>query len=312
MADTKHDVAVYDDAAALGALVARFVARSIEDRVPVVTVCRPDLLRAVEDRLTAMGAEPVRARQDGIHVVLDAEETMSRFVVDGRPDPALFAETVVPLLPVGDDRLRLFGEGVSVLWERGEVVGALELEELWNAVIADRRVELLCAYPGELLAAGALGDVSRMCEAHDDVCLLGAHPASGRTSPAADSVLSGVHLPVPAAIASVRGFVRDALDGWGLDAVSDAAVLVTSELATNAVRHGSSPFRTTIARADGVVRIAVEDGSTAWPEQHEARPDDEDGRGMAIVAALSQQSGCEPTPGGKVTWAELRDDGTPT
>ena len=309
MTDTTHDVAVYDDAAELGALVAGFVARSIEDRVPVVTVCRPALRRAVEDRLTQLGADPVRARRDGIHLVLDADETMGRFVVDGRPDPVLFARTIGPLLPVGDQRLRFFGEGVSVLWERGEVVGALELEELWNVAIADRRVDLLCAYPGELLAAGNLGDVSRMCDAHDDVGLLRAHPASGRApSPTADCVLSRVHLPVPAAIASVRDFVRDTLEGWGLHAISDDAVLVTSELATNAVRHGSSPFRTTIARVDGVVRIAVEDGSSAWPERQEALPDDEAGRGIAIVAALSLQSGCEPTPDGKVAWAALRDD----
>ena len=307
MADTKHDVAVYDDAAVLGALVARFVAASIADRVPVVTVCRPALRRAVEDRLTELGADPVRARRDGIHLVLDAEETMDRFVVDGRPDPDLFTQTVGPLLPVGDEPLRFFGEGVSLLWERGEVVGALELEELWNVTIADRRVDLLCAYPGELLAAGSLGDVSRMCDAHADVSLLGAHPASGRTrSLTAHSVLSRVHLPVPAAIASVREFVRDTLDGWGLHAISDDAVLVTSELATNAVRHGGSPFRTSITRADGVVRIGVEDGSSAWPEQQDALADDQDGRGMAIVAALSQQTGCDATPDGKVAWAALR------
>lgn len=307
MTDTTHEVAVYDGTAALAGLVANFVARSIADGVPVVTVCRPDLQRAVHGLLDAMGVNPLAASQAGVVVLLDAQETMDRFVVDGRPDPALFAEAMARLLPSGDGRLRFFGEIVSVLWEGGQVVGALELEELWNEAIADRRVDLLCAYPGELLAAGALGDVSRMCDAHDEVSLVGAHPEADRPHTADDSpVLSRVHLPVPAAIAAARGLVRDTLSAWGLHSISDDAVLVTSELATNAVRHGSSPFRTAIVRSAGVVRIAVEDGSSARPEHVRALPDDEEGRGMAIVDALSQESGCDPTPDGKVVWADLR------
>jgi anti-sigma regulatory factor (Ser/Thr protein kinase) len=145
-----------------------------------------------------------------------------------------------------------------------------------------------------------------MCDAHDEVTLLGAHPRVDRTDAATHSVLSPVHLPVPEAIASARALVRQTLAAWGLHAISDDAVLVTSELATNAVRHGSSPFRTAIVRTRGVVRIAVEDGSDAWPDQQDSLPSDEDGRGMAIVAALSQVSGCDPTPDGKVAWAELR------
>ena len=53
------------------------------------------------------------------------------------------------------------------------------------------------------------------------------------------------------------------------------------------------------------MRISVEDGSSTWPERHEASPGDQDGRGMAIVATLSERSGCDSTPAGKVAWAEL-------
>ena len=120
-----------------------------------------------------------------------------------------------------------------------------------------------------------------------------------------DAALSSVHLPVPAAVASVRHFVREALTGWGLDDLVGDVTLVTSELATNAITHGSSPFRTSLSRADGVVRVSVEDSSMAWPEPHDAEPGDQDGRGMAIVAMLSDRSGCDSTPAGKVAWAEL-------
>ena len=103
----------------------------------------------------------------------------------------------------------------------------------------------------------------------------------------------------------MRHFVRDALTAWDLHALVGDVTLVTSELATNAITHGSSPFRTSLVRADGMVRVAVEDGSMAWPQQHDALPGDQDGRGMAIVATLSHRSGCHSTPHGKVAWAEL-------
>ena len=152
-----------------------------------------------------------------------------------------------------------------MLWERGEVVAALELESLWNTAIVKHPIRLLCAYPGELLAGADLGDVARMCGLHDHVSLVGAHPGAGEMPTGDDAALSSVHLPVPAAVASVRRFVREALAGWGLDDLVGDVTLVTSELATNAITHGSSPFRTSLVRADGVVRVAVEDGSMAWP-----------------------------------------------
>ena len=58
-------------------------------------------------------------------------------------------------------------------------------------------------------------------------------------------------------------------------------------------------------RTGDVVRVSVEDGSSAWPRIHHALPGDQDGRGMAIVAVLSARSGCDSTVGGKVAWAEL-------
>ena len=305
MVEREHHVAAYDDAARLVQHVASFVAGSLAAGVPVVTISRPTHTQAVEGRLSELGTDPVGARRDGTLVTLDADETMSRFMVDGRPDPYLFAEVVRSLMPARNRPVSAFGEMVAILWERDEVVAALELESLWNTAIVAHPIRLLCAYPGELLAGAGLSDVAAMCGLHDHVNLVGPHPDAGEVPASADSAVSSVHLPVPAAVASVRHFVRDTLDAWGLhDLVGDAA-LVTSELATNAIKHGSSPFRTSLVRADGVVRVLVEDGSRVWPQRHNALPGDQDGRGMAIVATLSHRSGCDSTLDGKVAWAEL-------
>ena len=305
MAEREHLVAAYDDLGALVARVAGFVARSLEDGVPVVTISRPTHRRAVDDMLVELGADPVGATRDGNLVSLDADETMRLFMVEGCPNPARFAGVVASLVPTGGRPVSAYGEMVSLLWERGEVTAALELESMWNTAIVAHPIRLLCAYPGELLAGSGLSDVARACDLHDDVSLVGAQADVGEIPLCSDTALSSVHLPVPAAVSSVRRFVRDAMTAWDLHDLLDDVTLVTSELATNAITHGRSPFRTSLVRADGVVRVAVEDRSSAWPERHQARPGDQDGRGMAIVATLSQRSGCEFTPGGKVAWAEL-------
>ena len=305
MTDREHEVAAYDGAASLVARVADFVASSLDAGIPVVTVSRPAHRDAVDALLAARPVDVDRARRDGRLTTLDADASLARFLVDGRPDPGLFAAFVASVVPAGGGRVSAFGEMVAVLWERGEVAAALELESLWNAAIARHPIRLLCAYPGSVLADADLGDVARMCGLHDHVSLAGLHPGSGGTAADGDVVLSSVHLPVPAAVGSVRGFVRDALAGWGLDHLVGDAVLITSELATNAVTHGSSPFRTSLVRSGDVVRVSVEDGSSEWPRYHSALPSDQDGRGMAIVSILARRTGCDSTVGGKVAWAEL-------
>lgn len=305
MTDRVHAVAAYDEAASLVARVADFVATSLDEGVPVVTVSRPAHRHAVEALLSARGVDVDRARRDGRLTTLDADEAMARFLVDGRPDPGLFSAFIASLVPVGGRGVSAFGEMVAMLWERGEVAAAIELESLWSSAIERHPIRLLCAYPGSVLADAELGDVARMCGLHDHVSLAGLHPLHGGARADDDVVRSSVHLPVPAAVGSVRGFVRDALAGWGLDHLVGDAVLITSELATNAVTHGNSPFRASLARTGDVVRVSVEDGSSAWPRYHRALPGDQDGRGMAIVAVLSRRSGCDSTASGKVAWAEL-------
>ena len=293
------------DATSLVARVADFVATSLDEGVPVVTISRPAHRDAVDALLVARGVDVGRARRDGDLTTLDADESMARFLVDGRPDPGLFAAFVASVMPTGGPGVSAFGEIVAMLWERGEVTAALELESLWNSVIARHPVRLLCAYPGSVLAGAELGDVARMCGLHDHVSLAGLHPGSGGGTTDGDAVRSSVFLPVPAAISSVRGFVRDALAGWGLDHLVGDAVLVTSELATNAVttparRSGprwcgpatSCGCRWRTGRAPGPATTApgrATRTAAAWPSSRSSR------------AARA----CDSTVGGKVAWAEL-------
>jgi anti-sigma regulatory factor (Ser/Thr protein kinase) len=113
-------------------------------------------------------------------------------------------------------------------------------------------------------------------------------------------------------VAEARHLVTSYLRERGMPAplVADAA-LATSELVTNAVLHGRPPveLRLRIEAAD--VLIEVRDRATYQPRK--LRPDEEDehGRGLQIVAALSARWGTRPTEHGKAVWCVLSAAGTP-
>ena len=199
---------------------------------------------------------------------------------------------------------------VALLWELGNVAGALELEELWNDLQQHEDFELLCAYPTSALGDARLGDVSEVCALHTGV----RPPSSYSTgTPAADATIaeySQVFLPVPEAVAAVRRFVTDVLARWREQDLVLDATLVASELATNAVLHASSPFRVSVDRSVGVVCIAIQDVASDPAQQRDPNGHDASGRGMAIVEALSRRWGCDSLPTGKVVWAELTTTST--
>lgn len=100
------------------------------------------------------------------------------------------------------------------------------------------------------------------------------------------------------------------LDVWGLAALRDAAVLVLSELLTNAGRHARvSPGReieTRFLSVGGGLRIEVHDGSEILPQEREPDVDACEGRGLLLVNALADAWGIGGRDGpGKVVWAQL-------
>jgi signal transduction histidine kinase len=87
--------------------------------------------------------------------------------------------------------------------------------------------------------------------------------------------------------------------------VVDDAELIVSELVTNAIDADCGGAQLTVTVEAGVVRIEVEDDASGLPQPADAGSNDERGRGLAIVAALSTRWGYERLGRGKRVWAEL-------
>lgn len=114
---------------------------------------------------------------------------------------------------------------------------------------------------------------------------------------------------LPASVTAARHQAVAAIEGWdaGLGTeVVRTAELVISELVSNAVQHADAGrFSLTVRLVEDALRVEVCDTSPVLPRP--ALPDahSESGRGLFLVAALTDQYGAEPTPTGKRCWAEI-------
>jgi anti-sigma regulatory factor (Ser/Thr protein kinase) len=116
----------------------------------------------------------------------------------------------------------------------------------------------------------------------------------------------------PAAPAEARRRVRDAIRSWQVPVDLDAALLLTSELVTNAVRHeagqGAQAVVLAIASSRGWLRVDVHDTSCSLPAVAEVPADAETGRGLLLVETLSDEWGFYRTLAGKAVYFTLASE----
>ncbi len=290
VADIGHAVQFYREDAELSDAVGTFLADGIRNGEVSIVTATQDHLRGFDSALVAAGVDPAAAREDGLLVSFDAAATLARLTRGGRLDGAAFSATFGDVMRRAAETrrpVRACGEMVSLLWEAGDVIGAIELETLCNELRREMRFSMLCTYHAESLWDDSHEDaVSAVCRLHSAV--LGHFP-NEITAPA-----------------KARRLVGDALVQWGYDhELSSQIALVVSELTTNAVRHARSPFSVLVRSDQQVIRITVRDASAVMPQLRQVGPEEGHGRGLQVVDALAGAWGVEVTAGGKAVWAQL-------
>ncbi|MCH0572043.1 SpoIIE family protein phosphatase [Streptomyces sp. MUM 136J] len=141
----------------------------------------------------------------------------------------------------------------------------------------------------------------------DDVALLVA-----RTRALDPDHVATLDLPSdPAAVAGARVYTSETLAAWELEELTFGTELIISELVTNAIRYGEGPIHLRLI-LQSTLTCEVFDAAGTAPHLRRARSLDEGGRGLMLVARLSDRWGTRYSREGKVIWAEqsLSADGS--
>lgn len=297
----EHVVHFYASEDEFAAVAGSRIGLGLSDGEGAVAIVAPGHRKLLLAAIAESGIDVARSQDEGRLLVVDAVETLHAFMVGGSPQRAPFESAIQPLLARAGScgrPVRAVGEMVALLWEQGNVVGAAELEDLWNALRDHASFDLLCAYPLAIRdVAESLPVLADVCAAHTQV--LGAAPVAGGAERTATFDRSN------ASARGAREFVSDALREWGYDDAVEDAKLVVTELAANAMQHGRSDYTVALSRHEGQVVLTVGDSGAGGPRVEELTPAGSSGRGMALVEAMSTGWGCLKAPVGKLVWASL-------
>ncbi|MGW5281077.1 SpoIIE family protein phosphatase [Streptomyces collinus] len=235
--------------------------------------------------------QPVLRHPDGSTEIVEAE---------GGPPLGVLTRADFPMTP-----LRFQPGTVLALTTDGLVESA---EADIDEGMARFAAELAAADPGHLgLVADAL-----LTGAHrgDDVALLLMRYDGMAVRPLRES---WTVWRVPEAVRHARRFTRRTLRTWGVERDTlDAALLIVSELVTNALVHTGGQVRLDLSLVNHRLRLAVADGSPRSPVKPTSIGwEATGGRGILLVEAVSATWGTVPVSGGKQVWADLVPDAGP-
>jgi hypothetical protein len=173
----KHFVRFSEDDNALVKEISHFIGTGLLTGHGGIVIATKDHLNSIEQRLTASGCKLAAAREQEQYISLDADETLSKCMINGWPDEERFLYTVGTVLirmEVRHSWVRAFGEMVSLLWTKELYDAALHLEQLWNDLIDLHSCSLFCAYRmKDFHADGADLRFKDVCIQHSQVLLSG-------------------------------------------------------------------------------------------------------------------------------------------
>jgi hypothetical protein len=146
-----HAVRFYDNDKSLAQIVAQFLSDGFAAGNPGIVVATPAHRGAILRELVAKSLDVVQLQRSHDLVMLDAQETLSIFMTNGRPEAEAFKNSMCEVIKTAcrgrlDCTVRIYGQMVDVLWKSGQQDAAIRLEMLWNQLANTQAFSLLCGY----------------------------------------------------------------------------------------------------------------------------------------------------------------------
>jgi len=157
-----HIVHTYQDPAFLAEAVAEYLGTGLQRGEAAIIIARPGHAAKFQEKIGARA-------QAGQLIVLDADQTLARFMVDGMPQWNAFHQAIGGLIAqvrLQYPAVRAYGEMVDVLWQAGNRDAAIRLEEFWNELTRLQTFSLFCAYAMDALDARSYRGLESVCKAH--------------------------------------------------------------------------------------------------------------------------------------------------
>lgn len=149
MGETEHFAQFYETDSFLLNSLSGFVSTGLHAGDAVIVVATKEHREGLEELLHERGLDVPGASRSGNYIAVDADEMLSKFMVDGQPEPVRFSELVGDIIvraAQGRRRVRIYGEMVACLWAEGNCEAAIRLEELWNELRKVHPFSLFCGY----------------------------------------------------------------------------------------------------------------------------------------------------------------------
>jgi hypothetical protein len=169
IAPTEHVVQIYENDENFLDLLLGFVCDGISSKDCTIVIGTSVHLTSLNEKLETRGIDVGYMVKEGYYVPLDAEEALSKFMINGWPDENLFIDLVSNLIAQAKEEgrsVRAFGEMVAILWAKGQVGATVRLEQLWNKFCEKEAFCLFCAYPRSGFTQDASESLSHICSAH--------------------------------------------------------------------------------------------------------------------------------------------------
>jgi hypothetical protein len=162
-----HAVQFYGSDDRLYSTVSAFLAEGLIVGEPAMIIASAAQRGGMLGQLNARMIHVDHARRTGDLLVLDADEMLALFMVDGMPDPDLFETNIGRFIDQvlqgrPGSTLRAYGGMVDILWKQGHSDAAIRLEILWNGLATRFGLALLCGY--------AMGHFYKQVPQLQDVC----------------------------------------------------------------------------------------------------------------------------------------------
>ncbi len=172
MSAFEHFVQIYDKETVFLDTLADFIGDGVKKGEGTIAILTPAHRAELKSRLSAMGISLNIAQSSDQLILLDAKETLTKFMINDWPDEEAFTKVVTSMLSraaKGGRKVRAFGEMVALMWAQGQCGATVRLEHLWSDLCKRESLPLFCAYPKAGFTEEPSASMNHVCSMHSQI-----------------------------------------------------------------------------------------------------------------------------------------------